>query len=307
MRFELTILGSNAAVPSPERGSSAQFLRTETEDFLIDCGEGTQVSLLRFGFGLNRCAHILISHLHGDHYFGLPGLITSLSLTGRKKPLTIHSPPGLRDRLSPMLELDRYAPPYPLEFREFTATEKTLLFSTKKTEVYTFPLQHRVPCNGYQIAERERPRNILADQIEAYDIPYQLIPGIKAGDDLTLEDGTVIPNADLTIAPAPRRTYAYCSDTLYFPKLADYVRGTDLLYHEATFLHEMVEDAHKKGHATATEAARVARDAGAKTLLMGHFSARYDRLEDFEREARVLFPESHAVRDGWRYAVALSR
>lgn len=259
--------------------------------------------MLRAGLSLGRCRHVLISHLHGDHYFGLPGLLTSQSLQGRKQPLTLHGPPGLRARLAPLLELDDYRPPYALHFREVAVDQPTLLLRTRRCELYAFPLRHRVPCHGYRIAERERPRNIDPAAIERYGIDYPLIPGIKNGDDLRLPDGTVIANATLTTAPAPRRQYAYCSDTEYFPELADYVRGVDLLYHEATFLHDRAEEARRKGHATARQAALVAEAAGAKQLIMGHFSARYDRLADFEAEARAVFPASSAARDLWQYSV----
>ena len=307
MIFELTLLGTNGAVPSPRRHASGQFLRTETEDFLIDCSEGTQIRLLEAGHGLGRCRHILISHLHGDHYFGLPGLITSLSLNRRPHPLTIHSPPGLRDRLAPLLELDKHRPPYPLEFREHSPTQRELIFTTRDCEVYTFPLRHRIPTNGYLIAEKERPRNILPEAIERYGIDYRLIPGIKNGEDLTLADGTVIPSTSITSSPAPRRQMAYCSDTIYFPELADYVRGVDLLYMESTFLHDRAEEARRKQHATAHEAALVAGAAGAGVVVLGHCSSSYAEVEPFEEEAQKTFPNAHAGRDLWRYSVPYQR
>ena len=303
MRFELIVLGTNGAVPSARRGASANLLRLEAEDFLIDCGEGTQIQLLRAGQSISRVEHIFISHLHGDHYFGLPGLITSQSLLRRTRPLTIHSPPGLRDRLAPLLELDRYSPPYPLTFRELAATELTPVLETKTAEVFAFPLRHRIRCNGYLIRERKRPANIISARIGELNIPYQQIPAIKAGADFTAADGRVIPNAELVVPAAAPRCYAYCSDTIYFPELASYVQGIDLLYHEATFTHDRAEEARQKGHSTALEAARTGADAGVGVLVMGHFSSSYDRVDGFEAEARTLLPESYAAADLSRYVV----
>ena len=303
MKFELTVLGTNGAVPTARRGASANLLRLEAEDFLIDCGEGTQIQLLRAGASIARVEHIFVSHLHGDHYFGLPGLITSQSLLRRTRPLTIYSPPGLRDRLAPLLELDRYSPPYPLTFREFAATELSPVIETKTAEVFAFPLRHRITCNGYLIRERQRPANIISARIGELGIPYQQIPAIKAGADFTTADGRVVANAELTVPAAAPRSYAYCSDTIYFPELAGYIRGVDLLYHEATFTHDRAEEARKKGHSTALEAAWTGADAGAKMLVMGHFSSSYDRVDGFEAEARTLLAESYAADDLTRYVV----
>ncbi|MCP9237647.1 ribonuclease Z [Lewinella sp. JB7] len=303
MRFEVTILGSNGAVPTADRHASGHFLRSETTDVLIDCGEGTQMQLQAAGYGLGRLDLILITHLHGDHYFGLPGLLTSLALTGRTAPLRIVSPPGLRAKLAPLLELDRWKLPFPLTFTEHAATEAGPLTTTGELEVISFPLRHRVPTNGYLIRERVREPNILREQIERYGIPWQQIAAIKAGGDFTTPGGRVVPNAELTAPAAPPRSYAYCSDTLHFPELADYVRQVDLLYHEATFLHDLVAEAHAKGHSTAREAAETARDAHVGTLLLGHYSSRYRGVEGHEAEARSVFPRSYAVRDLQRYAV----
>ncbi|CAH1002065.1 Ribonuclease BN [Neolewinella maritima] len=303
MRFEVIILGSNGAVPTPERHASAQLLRSEATDLLIDCAEGTQLQLQAAGVGLGRTDTILISHLHGDHYFGLPGLITSLSLLGRIMPLRIISPPGLRAKLTPLLELDRWRLPFPLTFEEHTATDYSLLTSSGELDIYSFPLRHRIPTNGYLIRERDREPNIRKDQLTAHGIPWQAIPAIKQGGDHRLPSGEVIAHAQLVAPAAAPRSYAYCSDTVYFPELADYVRGVDLLYHEATFLEDMTEEAAKKGHATAKQAAQVAVDAGAKELLLGHFSARYRDVVEHEREARQVFANSTAARDLYHFAV----
>ena len=259
--------------------------------------------LQQAGLGLGRCELILITHLHGDHYFGLPGLLTSLALNGRTQPLRIISPPGLRERIGPLLELDRYGLPFPVEFAEAAAAGFEHLTSVGDVDVLFFPLRHRIPTNGYLIRERQREANIVKEAIEAYDIPWQAIAGIKAGDDFTTADGRTIPHVQLTVPPPPPRSYAYCSDTEYFPQLAEWVRGVNLLYHEATFLHDMAGEARQRGHATAREAAQLARAAMAERLILGHYSARYAEVEDHEREARAVFPKSYAARDLYRYTV----
>lgn len=303
MRFELTVLGTSGAVPIPGRHCSGVFLRTETTDVLIDCGEGTQLQLKQAGLSMGRCSTILISHLHGDHYFGLPGLLSSLSLNDRKAPLTVVSPLPLRPRLSALFELDRYPMSYELRFETYEATAFAQLPDIGNLEVFAFPLQHRVPTNGYLLREKVRPANIRKEKILELNIPYQQIRAIKAGNDLISPDGTVVPNAELTTpAPLPR-SFAYCSDTIYFPELANYVKGVDLLYHEATFLEDMVEDAIKKGHSTAKQAATTARDAKAGRLIMGHFSTRYEHTDGHEAEARAVFPRSDAAQDLWKWEV----
>lgn len=301
MRFQLTVLGTSAAVPTPQRFCSGLVLQTETTGVLVDCGEGTQLRLMDAGISMNKCKLILISHLHGDHYFGLPGLLSSLSLNGRTKPLSIVSPLHLRPRLEAMLELDRFDLSYELNFITFEATEFGHLMDIGDLEVHAFPLQHRVPTNGYLLREKARQANIRKEKIEEYEIPWPAIPAIKSGGDFTMPDGRLIPHAELTIPAAPPRSFAYCSDTVHFPELADYVRGVNLLYHEATFLHDMVDDALKKGHSTAHQAALTARDAGVGRLIMGHFSTRYESVQEHEAEARKVFPNADAARDLWSW------
>ena len=303
MRFDLTVLGSNGALPGPRRYPSGHFLRTEAQDVLIDCGEGTQMRLQQAGLGIGRVARILITHLHGDHYFGLPGLLTSLALQGRQSPLTIVSPPGLRARIAPLLELDRYGLPFPLRFAEYATTEWTCIHADAQLEIFAFPLRHRIATNGYLIREAAREPNLRKAALRRYGIPWQVMDEIKAGAGYVTPEGVHIPHEKLVTPAAPPRSYAYCSDTVAFPQLSDYVRGVDLLYHEATFLSDMQGEAAERGHSTAAQAARIARDAGAGRLLLGHFSARYATVVDHEREARRIFPRSYAVRDLQRYAV----
>ena len=303
MRFDLTVLGSNGALPGARRYPSGHFLRTEVQDILIDCGEGTQMRLQQAGLGMGRVQRVLISHLHGDHYFGLPGLLTSLALQGRQAPLTIVSPPGLRIRIAPLLELDRYGLPFPVIFEERIAAELVLVHRDAHLELFAFPLRHRIATNGYLIREADRDPNLRKEALRRYDVPWQVMDDIKRGADYVTPEGVRIPHADLVAAAAPSRSYAYCSDTGYFPELADFVRGVDLLYHEATFTSEMETEAVERGHSTAAQAARIAQAAGAGRLLIGHFSARYPTVIGHEREARRIFPRSWAVRDLQRYAV----
>ncbi len=255
------------------------------------------------GLGMARCNLILITHLHGDHYFGLPGLLTSLALNGRTAPLRIISPPGLRDRLEPLLELDRYGLPFEVTFESLAASDRIEVTQVGDVVIEAFPLQHRITTNGYLIRELRREANIVKEAIERYQIPWQSIAGIKSGEDFVTTEGKRIPHQEITVPAPPPRSYAYCSDTLYFPRLAEWVRGVNLLYHEATFLHEMAAEARERGHSTAREAAMIAREAAVGRLIIGHFSARYPATNDHEQEARAVFPNSHAVRDLYRYTI----
>ena len=303
MRFELILLGTSGGAPTADRNCSAAVLRTDTTDVLIDCGENTQRQLLRAGLGMGKVDHILITHLHGDHYFGLPPLLSSLSMQGRTKALSITSPLHLRPRLEALLELDKYPLRFPVTFNTVHAEGLVQLPSSGDLELFAFPLRHRIETNGYLLRERARQANIRKEAIADFDLDWPAIKAIKAGADHTLADGSVVPNAQL-VSPAPLpRAYAHCSDTVYFPELADFVRGADLLYHEATFREDMAADAAKKGHSTARDAARTARAAGVGQLVLGHYSTRYASGDGHEAEARELFPNTVAADDLYRFSV----
>lgn len=305
MRFELIVLGTSAALPVSGRYCSGQLLCLDTEYVLIDCGEGIQQQLQRVGEGLGKLRHILITHLHGDHYFGLPGLLTSMALSGRTQPLTIVSPPGLEQRISGLLEYDHYQPPFPLEFIERHCTQPTELLQLNSCSISGFPLRHRVPTNGYLIREHLRPRNMDKSAIDKYQLPYRAMPAIKAGADYQKPDGELIPNARMTLDPPAPRSFAYCSDTAYFEPLAEIVGAVDLLYHEATFLHAELDRAELTGHSTARQAAMIARSAKVGQLLIGHFSARYPDLLAFETEAKAIFPNTRLAKELYRYNLPL--
>ncbi|PHI20013.1 ribonuclease [Lewinellaceae bacterium SD302] len=307
MRFELIVLGSSAAVPALGRHCSGQLLCLESSNVLFDCGEATQQQLQRTGESPGRLDLILITHLHGDHYFGLPGLLTSMALAGRKAPLVIVSPPGLRDRMAVLLEYDKYAPPFNIDFIEIHCEEPTVLIDLPAFTVTGFPLDHRIKTNGYLLREKQRPANILPEKIKEFSIPYKQIPGIKAGDSFLTNDGRTIPHEELTRPASPPRAFAYCSDTLFKPELAKVIRGVDLLYHEATFLHEDLEKALKTNHSTALQAGEMASLAKTKQLLIGHFSARYHDLEPLRMEAAEKFRNTHLARELYHYPVALRR
>jgi ribonuclease Z len=295
MNFELRILGSNAATPAHGRHLSAQVLTIGTESFLIDCGEGTQFQMLKFQVKRNKINHIFISHLHGDHIFGLIGLLMSYDLNGRTNPLHIYSPAGLQAIIDIQLNNE---PSFPLQFHVTDPRVSTVLFENKRVEVRSIPLVHRAPCHGFLFTEKPQQPNMIKEKIAAYQIPYQAIPSIKNGADYTLEDGTVIPHQELTKAAAAARKFAYCSDTMYSEAILPIIKGVDILYHEATFMHDLLPQAEKTMHSTAQQAASIAKQAKVKQLILGHFSSRYDNLEPLLEEAKAVFEASALVEEG---------
>ncbi|MBK9336236.1 MAG: ribonuclease Z [Lewinellaceae bacterium] len=301
--MRLTILGTGAGGPFHGRNYTAQVLQVENHYFLIDCGEGTQQQLFRNRVPYDRFQQIFISHLHGDHVFGLIGLLTSYCLKKRTKKLQIFSPPGLEELVAHTARLCGIVFPYPLEFVEVDTTVSQPVFENKHLEVWTIPLHHRTPCSGWLFREKPRPRNIRKEKIIEHAIPYTLIPGIKSGADLSLADGRIIPNEVLTVPPRARRAYAFCSDTAPSDVVVQAVRGVDLLYHEATFTDEHREEAFVSGHSTAMQAATVARRAGVQKLLLGHFSGRYSDAEQHLAEARAVFSEAYLAEEGMIYDI----
>ena len=252
---------------------------------------------------IDHCRQIFISHLHGDHVFGLMGLLTNWCLKQRTAPLDIYAPPGLQELVEHSSRLCGVRYPYPINFIEVDATRHELIFQNKQLEVWSIPLNHRMPTSGWLFREKPKARNILKTAIETYDIPFTLIPGIKAGADLHLPDGRIVPNAELTKDPPAPRTYAYCSDTAPSNAVLEAVRGVDLLYHEATFSKAHSHEASVSFHSTAEQAATVARIAGVGRLLLGHFSGRYQDTDTLLEEARAIFPQTYISVEGERVEV----
>jgi len=298
MTFSVQILGSNSAIPTPERNPSAQLLNFNENFFLIDCAEGTQLQLRKFRTKFQRINHIFISHLHGDHYLGLLGLIFTFHLLDRKKELHIYSNPDLFDIIDATLKAGNTTLGYQLVKHHLKAEVSEIIFDNGKLEVQTVPLNHRIPTWGFVFREKNVPLKIWKYMLDRYNIPFQEINLIKNGLDYILENGDVIKNEALTLPSYKPGSYAYISDTIYDESIIPYIQNVDVLYHETTFLNDKVKSAHEKFHTTAAEAALIAHKANVGKLFMGHFSARYDDLTLFLNEARPVFEKSFITSDG---------
>jgi ribonuclease Z len=301
--FELTILGSSSAIPTSERYPTAQVLNVLERFFLIDCGEGTQIQLQRLKFRIGRINHIYISHLHGDHYFGLPGFISTLSLLGYKNDIHIYSHSELRTLINPQLEMMKGEMDFQVVFHPLNMKKPQIVFSDDKVEVTSFPVKHSIPTCGFLFREKPKLPNMRKDMIEYHQIPLRDIQAIKEGADFVNENGKIIPHSTLTIPPKKARSYAFCTDTAYHEPIVEIIRGVDLLYHESTFQNDKKELASKTLHSTATDAATIAFKADVKKLLIGHFSNRYKKLDNFLTEARQIFPETELATDGRRIKI----
>ena len=290
----LTILGFNSAIPTINSATTAQFLQIGNCHFLVDCGEGTQVQLRKAKVKFSKIDHIFISHLHGDHCFGLPGLVASYRLLGREKPLHIFGPKGIKKMLETIFEISEVHRGFEVIYHELESKNSELVFENKNVEVYTIPLDHRIYCNGYLFKEKKKDRHLNMQEISKYsEIEICDYQNLKNGLDFTLNDGQIINNESLTSDPEESISYAFCSDTRYLESIIPIIKKVDLLYHEATFLHDLKEMADYTGHTTAKEAAEIAKAANVGKLIMGHFSNRYDDLTVFTDEARAIFPESY--------------
>lgn len=303
MPFELTILGSSSALPTSDKYPTAQVLNVLGRFFLIDCGEGTQIQLRRQKIGFSKIKHIFISHLHGDHYYGLIGLISTLNLLGLKSDIHIYSPSELKNLLQPQLDFLKGGMSLNLIFHPLNFKKQQRIYADKRVEVYSFPVKHSISTCGFLFKETEKQRNMRKDAIEYYQIPIAKIKEIKAGADFVSDEGKVIANESLTIPPPAPRSYAFCTDTAFHLPLAEIVKGVDLLYHEATFLEEMRDFAKKTLHSTAIDAATIAKLAGVKKLIIGHFSSRFHDIKLFENEARTVFENTEAAKEGKTYKV----
>jgi ribonuclease Z len=301
--FELTILGTSSALPTSTRYPTAHVLNVHERFFLIDCGEGTQMRLRQNRIRIGKIHDIFISHTHGDHVFGLYGLLSTLNLTGRRTPLTIYAPEGFGEMLSSHLGDFDIRLEFDIVYVPLRGDDPAVILDNNFLTVTSFPLKHRVPAYGFLFREKQQLRNIRKESISGYGIPLAAIPGIKAGLDFVDEKGNVIPNATITTDPPRPRSYAYCSDTAWFSRLPAFIRGVDMLYHEATFGTDKSDLARQTGHSTSADAARVAAEAGAGRLIIGHFSARYKSVDQLVLEAREIFPETVAAADGETYSL----
>ena len=295
-RFDLITLGTGAALPARGRYPTAQLLNVHDGLYLIDCGEGTQERLRSAGVVFNRIGHIFISHMHGDHYLGLMGLISSMHLMGRRTVLHVHGPRELKQVIDLQLRVSGTYLRYPLEFHALEPENGRVVWEDERVTVRSLALRHRLPCCGFIFAERPALRPLRAEALSI--VPRFKRTAIKRGEDLVLADGTVLPNAGLTLDPPPPRRYAYCSDTAYEPALVPFLKGVDLLYHEATFTEQLAKRAAETMHSTAAQAARIALDADVGQLLLGHFSSRYKTADDLLREALSVFPRTALSEEG---------
>ena len=302
-KFELNILGCGSALPTTRHFPTSQVLNVREKLFMIDCGEGTQLQFRKARLKFSRLNHIFISHLHGDHCFGLFGLISTLNLLGRTAGLHIHSPRGLEELLLPLLAFFNRQMTYQIHFHEFDTEVPSLVYEDRSLTVTTIPLQHRIPCSGFLFAEKQRPNHIIRDMADFYGVPVYEMNRIKNGADYVTPEGQVIPNRLLTRPSEPPRRYAYCSDTVCLPGLVGQLKGVDLLFHEATFGADNAPRARETFHTTAAQAATLARDAGVKQLLIGHFSARYEDESVLLKEAADIFPHTVLAKEMLRISL----
>lgn len=302
-KFEVHILGCGSAMPTTRHNPTSQLVDVNNKLFMIDCGEGTQQQMRKFKTRMSKLHSIFISHLHGDHVFGLPGLLASLSLLGRKGDLNIYAHSDVELFLIPFNKLYGNRLTYNINIIPLCQDGLQLIYETKSIRVYSFPLKHRIPTNGFLIEEKKAPRHMIGEMIKFYDIPFSKIKDIRAGEDFVTDDGQLIKNDRLTIPATPPRKYAYCSDTTYYPEIIPFIKDVDVLYHEATFTESDMARAKKTYHSTAKQAASIAREANVGKLIIGHFSSRYDDEDLLLEEARAIFPNTELAFEGKKISI----
>lgn len=295
--FRVYIMGCGSALPTPKHGASAQVIEIRDKMFLVDCGEGTQIQLRRSHINFMRIQAVFISHLHGDHCFGLIGMISTFGMLGRTAPLHVYAPHELQPMLTSQLELFCNGLEFEVVFHAIDTTQSQIIYEDRSLTVTTIPLNHRISCCGFLFREKQGLPHIRRDMIDFLQIPISQINNIKAGDGWTTEDGTHYPHERLVTPPDRARSYAYCSDTKYMPHLHELLVDVDMLYHESTYCEDNADRARLYYHSTARQAAMVARDAGVKKLLLGHYSARYNDEKMIVKEAREIFPESYLTKE----------
>ena len=302
--INLTILGCHSATPRANAFPTAQYLEINNNHFLIDCGEGTQRQMRKYKVGFSKINHIFISHLHGDHYYGLVGLLSTYGMLSREKEMHIYGPKGIQKATMQMLKISESHAKFNMVFHELTSKESELIYEDDKVTVTTIPLNHRVYTNGYLFKEKEKPRKLNMLNISGYpEIDKADYLNIKAGRDITLTSGEVVSNKSLTLDPPKPLSYAFCSDTSYKPDIVPIIKDVDLLYHESTFLADRQDLAKKTKHSTSIEAAKIAKDASAKELILGHFSGRYPDTTVFQKEAKTVFDNVSLAKPGAKFTL----
>lgn len=299
-RFDIQILGCGSAMPTTLHNPSAQLVDVNEKLFMIDCGEGTQLQMRKFKTRMSKLNGIFISHLHGDHVFGLPGLLSTLSLLGRNGDLNIYAHKELDLFLHPFIKYFGNQFSYRINLIPLDPGGYRQVFENKSIRIGSFPLKHRIPTSGFLFEEKESPRHIKREMIDFYNIPFHQIQEIKSGSDFIAGNGEIIKNDILTVSPAPPRKYAYCSDTAFFPEIIEYIQNADVLYHEATFSDSDRIRAQETFHSTARQAAEIAKAARAKKLVIGHFSSRYTELNQLRDEAASVFENTELAFEGMK-------
>ncbi|WP_405562135.1 ribonuclease Z [Polaribacter sp. Asnod6-C07] len=299
MSINLTILGCHSATPRANAFPTAQYLEINNRHFLIDCGEGTQRQMRKYKVGFTKINHIFISHLHGDHFYGLVGLLSTYGILSREKELHIFGPKGIKEVTLLQLKISQSHAKYPIIFHELTSKKSELIFEDDKVSVRTIPLKHRVYTNGYLFTEKEKPKKLHIDNINHYEeIDRADYNNIKAGRDIVLSTGETIPNSELTLPPKKPLSFAFCSDTVYKPDIIPIIKNADLLYHETTFLADKTDLAKKTKHSTTKEAALIAKEASVNELIIGHYSGRYKDITLFKDEAQEIFKNTKLAEPG---------
>lgn len=305
MHLNLTILGCHSATPRSNAYPTAQYLEINSRHFLIDCGEGTQRQMRKYKVGFSKINHIFISHLHGDHFFGLIGLISTFGILNREKPLHIFGPKGIKEITILQLKLSKSWTKYKIVFHELSSEESEIIFEDEKIIIKTIPLDHRIYTNGFLFTEKIKPRKLNFEKIKQYyEIEKCDYNNLKLGKDFKLSSGEIIPNAQLTLEPETPKSFAFCSDTAYKPDIIPIIENVDVLYHEATFLNDREDLCEKTKHSTAAQAASIAHQANVKKLIIGHYSSRYKNINDFKTEAERIFKNVELAETGNRYSLS---
>ena len=302
-RFSITILGSSSAIPTKDRFPTSQLISCYGRQYLLDCGEGTQIQLRKYKISLQRIDRIFISHLHADHFLGLPGLLATMDLLGRKKEIHIHVFDELNIYINGFIESTHTIFGFPIHIHPIPKKIQLILFENEHIQIQTFPVKHTVPCNGFIIIEKKKLLNIKKETIEKYHPSIEQIHQIKKGENLILENGTVILNHELTITPPAPKSYAFITDTVYYEAIIPYIKGVDLLYHESTFGEDFIDRAKVTMHSTAKQAATIAAKSKVKKLMIGHYSVRYENLDLLLNEAKTVFENTICSYEGLKVEV----